>query len=68
MPKPVTSWDDVPVIFDLPMAARLLGKSYDNVKKCCQRGELPAFKDGKLWRMEKDALRDYIRQRSVVKL
>lgn len=60
--KPVTSWDEVPVIFDISMASRLLGKSRDWISRRCQKGLLPAFKDGSEWRFEKDAFRDYIRQ------
>ncbi len=66
--NPITNWDDVPVVFDLPLAARILGVTYEGIKKRCQKGEIPAFKDGKLWRMEKEALRDYIRKRSVIKI
>ena len=46
---------------DLPFAARILGQSVETLKKRSQRGELPgAFKAGRDWRVEKDALRKYI--------
>lgn len=64
--KPITSWDEVPVIFDIPMAARLLGKSYDWIARRCLKGELPAFKDGVEWRFEKEEFLEYIRQSRVV--
>lgn len=63
--RPVTSWNEVPVVFDIPMAARILGKSADWISRRCQRGELPAFKDGKEWRFEKDAFLDYIQSCKV---
>ena len=64
----ITDWSNVPVVFDIPMAARILGVTPEGVKKRCQRGELPAFKDGKLWRFEKDAFLDYIKSNLVSKV
>lgn len=58
--RPITSWEEVPVIFDIPMAARLLGKTPENITRRCQSGEFPAFKDGKEWRITKEALLKYI--------
>ena len=60
----ITSWEQVPVVMDLPFAARILGQSVETLKKRSQRGELPgAFKAGRDWRVEKDALRKYIEGR-----
>ena len=57
----ITSWEQVPVVIDLPFAARILGQSIETLKKRSQRGELPgAFKAGRDWRVTKDALRRYI--------
>ena len=57
----ITSWEQVPVVIDLPFAARILGQSIETLKKRSQRGELPgAFKAGRDWRVAKDALRSYI--------
>lgn len=64
----ITDWDNVPVVFDIPMAARILGVTPEGIKRRCQRGELPAFKDGKLWRFEKTAFMDYISGRNVYKM
>lgn len=58
----VTSWEDVPVIFDIPMAARIIGAKPASVKRRCQRGDFPAFKNGKLWRITKEALLKYINE------
>jgi excisionase family DNA binding protein len=68
MKNNITEWDNVPVIFDIPMAARILGVTPEGVKRRCQLGELPAFKDGKLWRFEKTAFIDYIREKSVYRI
>lgn len=64
--KIITSWDEVPVIMDLPMAARLIGVTPESLKKRCQRGTFPAYKEGALWRVDKDRLREYIDSRTVV--
>lgn len=39
----ITRWEDIPLIFDIPIMARLPGRSYDSVKKMCLQGRLPAF-------------------------
>ena len=60
----ITNWDQVPVVIDLPFAARILGQSIETLKKRSQRGELPgAFKAGREWRINKAALRNYIEGR-----
>jgi len=66
--KPVLDWDSVPIIFDIPMAARILGVTPEGIKRRCQLGEFPAFKDGKLWRIDRDEFREYLRQKSVYKI
>lgn len=65
VPKKETNWDKVPVIFDIAYAATLLGISLDTMHKLCQKGKFPAFKVGKLWRVNKDDLMTYIDQRKV---
>lgn len=56
----ITNWDNIPLIFDIPIMVRLLGRSYENVKKMCQRGQLPAFKVGQEWRFEKGAVQNWV--------
>jgi excisionase family DNA binding protein len=61
MRKIVADWSDVPVIIDLPFAARLLGLSVECLKKKAQSQQLPgAIKIGKVWRIDKSALKSYI--------
>ena len=55
-----TNWDELPIVFDLPMASILTGQSCENLKRLCQRGQLPAFKIGKEWRFEKETLRKWM--------
>jgi len=60
----ITSWEQVPVVIDLPFASRILGQSIETLKKRSQRGELPgAFKAGREWRIAKNTFRDYIEGR-----
>ena len=60
MPKPIINWDDVPVLMDIPLAARVLIKSPEWVKQKAQSGDLPAVKVGNEWRIPKSKLREYI--------
>ena len=53
---PVTNWQEVPVIFDIPMAARLLGKTVEVVRRMIVNGQLPAQKTGGEWRLRKDEI------------
>lgn len=59
-PKIITSWDQIPLVMDLPLACVILGKSYDRMLKMSQQGKFPAFKCGTEWRVLKDDLIGYI--------
>lgn len=56
----ITDWNEVPLMMDIPLAARLLGKSPEWTKKKAQSGELPAIKVGEEWRIPKSKLRQYL--------
>ena len=58
--KPITSWDEVPLVMDLPLAARIVGQNPEYLKKRAGRGGFPAYKEGGSWRVSKDALREHI--------
>lgn len=58
----ITSWEQVPIVIDLPFACRILAKSYDRLKKLSQQGKFPAFKAGAEWRVTKDDLIKYIEE------
>ena len=40
-PNCIISWDDVPIIFDIPFCCVLIGKSYDCIKKCVKNKKFP---------------------------
>jgi excisionase family DNA binding protein len=62
MQRRETAWERVPVVMDLSYAAVLLGVSLDRLRKLAQRGEFPAFKVGKLWRVNKTDMLSYIQK------
>ena len=57
--KYVYSWDEVPIVVDIPYVAWVLGVTPETVRKECQRGNLKAFKVGEMWRIRKDDLIAY---------
>lgn len=55
--RPVTAWEQVPVLMDTAYVAMLLGLTQDVVRIMARNGELPAIKPGKrAYRFEKTAL------------
>lgn len=51
-----SNWGEVPVIFDAPMAAALLGESIRTIQYKAQNGIIPAFKVGSQWRFKKEEI------------
>ena len=58
--KPITNWNDVPVVIDIPMAARLLGFTVDVITRKCKKSEIPAHKVFNQWRIDKDELVQFL--------
>ena len=58
--KIITSWDEVPIIMDLPMASRIVGQCLETLKSRARRGEFPAYKEGNEWRGAKEQLIKHI--------
>lgn len=52
--KPITNWEQVPVIFDLALASIIFGYTVDTLQKKAQKGEFPAHKVFDEWRVDKD--------------
>ena len=57
---PVPDWRQVPVVFDIPMAARILGKHAEVVRRKIVAGSIPAIKAEGEWRIRKDKLMEYL--------
>ncbi|MBO6231761.1 MAG: helix-turn-helix domain-containing protein [Ruminococcus sp.] len=57
----ITDWDQVPVVFDVGMATRILAVSDQKVRKMCRSGEIPAYKIGEnSWRFNKDEFMEWL--------
>lgn len=56
----VTDWNDVPVLLDLPYAARIVGMSAEYVKRLSIAGKFPAVKVGNSWRVNRDDLMAFV--------
>lgn len=56
-----TNWDDVPVLMDISIAACIVGCNCDYLRRLAKEGQFPAKKFGRMWRVEKDELREAIK-------
>ena len=56
----VCSWDEVPVLIDSVLAARILGFTVEYTRRLLQQGKIPAHKMERDWRISKDAFRAYV--------
>lgn len=63
----VTDWSTVPVVMDIPLAARIIGQTPERIRKKCINGQFPAYKEGSEWRIEKELLIAYMRSKCVMK-
>ncbi len=61
--QPIVSWDRVPVIFDIPLAAEILGFNQEYTRQLLASGEIPAFKVGNSWRINKSEFLEWIEKR-----
>ena len=59
-PAQVTTWERIPVIFDLSFAACLIRMDQENLRKIARSGGFPAFKVGTKWRVRKTDLSEWI--------
>jgi len=66
--RPITNWDDVPVIMDPVYAARLLGLTPTRVREMCRNSEIPCTRFGKLWRICKGDLQSFMEGKAVEKV
>lgn len=62
--KLVMSEDEIPAIFDLAFTVRLFRQGYHTIVKKCERGELPALKFGREWRLRKTDILKYMEEQS----
>lgn len=48
-----TSWDDVPLVLDIPYIAFMLGLSNERVRQLLANGSIKGIKIDKIWRINK---------------
>ena len=59
------NWDDLPLILGLTEISVLTGLGPERIRQLCAKGELPAFRVGKLWKVEKNDLKDWFDSQKV---
>lgn len=66
MSKKITwyrDFDAMPAVLTPEDCANILGLSYEQVRKLCREGKLPAAKFGKVWRVRKEDLQALFNRR-----
>lgn len=58
-------WDDLPLIMGLPEVSILTGLGVDRIRQLCAAGEIPAFRVGKKWKVDKNDLRKWFDSQKV---
>lgn len=58
--KVFTSWDDIPIVFDLPYVAVILGVCPETARRLVQKGTIKAIKVENQWRINKQDLMCYL--------
>ena len=57
-------FDDYPDILSAEEAAEALRVRENAIYRLLNKGELKAFKNGRTWRIPKDALKEYIKEQA----
>ena len=60
MTKQYTSWEQLPIILDVPQVACLLCLHPNTVTRLCRRGELTGHKIGREWRINKSSVMKFM--------
>lgn len=58
--RPVTSADEIPIASDVPTAARILDCDPQTIRNLINRGELRAIRVGRLIRIPRESLLDFL--------
>lgn len=57
----VVDWDNVPVLFDIVLATRLLGVSRETIRKWINQKDMPSIRIGRTVRFNKDDVQQWLR-------
>lgn len=60
MTKQFTSWEQLPVILDIPQVACLLCLHPNTVTRLCRTGKLTGRKIGREWRVNKESVMNFM--------
>lgn len=58
--RPLCCWESFPMTLKTRDMAVILNVSVESARKYCESGVLPAKKIGKVWRISKDKLREFL--------
>ena len=58
--EPVSGWEQVPIIVDLPYVAVILAANPEVVRRYLASGKLKGFKIGREWRINKADLMEFV--------
>lgn len=58
--RPITNWDDYPILMDTVMVAQLLGCEETKVRKMAHNRVIPAYRIGKELRYDRDEIKAYV--------
>lgn len=62
----IYSFDEIPLIVDIPYAAKLFGIAETSVRKLCRDKRLKAIKFGKDWRIPKNEIEKLIKEGGTI--
>lgn len=57
--KYITNWEQLPIIFDLPMASLLVGIGEERLRQLSRAGKFPARKIGNSWRVDRESFKHW---------
>lgn len=58
--EPLLSWDELPVLCTCGDVAHLLHCTVEKVQRMAQKGDIPAFRLGREWRLRKEDVMSYV--------
>lgn len=60
MPRPVFTWEEVPVVIDTVWMARISGFTETYIRVLCRQNKIKANKVGTEWKADRDTFRKWL--------
>lgn len=57
----VTDWDNVPIMFEIEYATKLLGMKKRSIQRMAKENKIPAFKANGKWRFYKEDIKEWMK-------